>query len=119
MEVDTVIQKAHDRLKRVTIEQLDFEPLITRYDRDYTLFYLDPPYRTPSSQTYAMALTDDDYRRLAVLLESLEGKFLLSLNDDEFIRKVFGRFDIQTIQTRYSVMKNATKPVNELIIKNY
>lgn len=49
VEVDTVIQKAHDRLKRVTIEQLDFEPLITRYDRDYTLFYLDPPYRTPSS----------------------------------------------------------------------
>lgn len=32
------------RFARVCIENLNFEKLITEYDREETLFYLDPPY---------------------------------------------------------------------------
>ena len=38
------LEDLHERLAGVVIEQLDFEDFIKRYDREYSLFYIDPPY---------------------------------------------------------------------------
>lgn len=118
-EVDQIILSAHERLKRVIIENLDYKDLIERYDRDYTLFYLDPPYRTASSKTYYSYFKDEDYIRLNEVLRGIKGRFILSLNDEIFTRELFKGFNIERVKTTYSIMKNAAKKVNELLIMNF
>lgn len=74
------------RLSSVFLEERDAFALIGRYDGPDTLFYVDPPYphhtRTSLNnghkQHYHHELSDDDHRRLAVLLHELEGAVVLS-----------------------------------------
>ena len=56
---------------------------------------------------------------LAALLAGLKGKFILSINDTPGVREVFANFKVEVVQTRYSVNKNANKPVSELLYRNF
>src|SRR3989338_7302047 len=42
--IEPRLRRLHDRLAGVIIENLDWEDCLRVYDRDGTLFYLDPPY---------------------------------------------------------------------------
>lgn len=44
LRIEEKLSEAHLRLARTTIEHLDWQACIRRYDREQTLFYLDPPY---------------------------------------------------------------------------
>ena len=66
----------YNRLRRVYIEEGDFEAVIGRYDGQNTVFYLDPPYYQTSGYRYKMAF--EDYERLSSMLAGIEGKFLLT-----------------------------------------
>lgn len=74
-----------ERLRGVTIESRDALYLMARTDRPDTLFYVDPPYPHGTRgncrgvrQKYAQELTDDDHRRLAGVLQDLQGMVVLS-----------------------------------------
>lgn len=74
-----------ERLRGVSIESRDALYLMARTDGPGTLFYVDPPYphSTRGSakgvrQKYAQELTDDDHRRLADVLQDLQGMVVLS-----------------------------------------
>ena len=41
---DCNLDELQERLKNTYIENLDFQKIIEKYDREYTLFFLDPPY---------------------------------------------------------------------------
>lgn len=118
-EVRRLFLETQQRLAWVRIENLDFRECIKRYDRKYTFFYLDPPYHTPTSRSYCSFFIDHDYRDLKCILDHIEGRFLLSINDCPFIRDLFSAYTIEEIETRYSVMSNGNKKVSELLIRNY
>ena len=44
LRLEEKLSEAHLRLARATVEHLDWKACIQRYDREHTLFYLDPPY---------------------------------------------------------------------------
>lgn len=113
------ITAVHERLQNVIIECLDYQEIINRYDSENTLFYLDPPYRVKSAQSYFKFFKDDDFIALRDRLEKISGRFVLSLNDDPFILNLFEKFTIKRIDVKYSVCK--VKPVSsqELIILNF
>jgi DNA adenine methylase len=74
-----------ERLRGVTIESRDALYLMARTDGPGTLFYVDPPYPLSTRgnargvrQKYAQELTDDDHRRLAGVLQDLQGMIVLS-----------------------------------------
>jgi len=71
-----------NRLKGVLIEHRPALHLLKLYDRDNTLFYLDPPYvkssRSRSSVLYANETTDDDHIELARVLHKIKGMAVLS-----------------------------------------
>lgn len=74
-----------DRLRGVSIESQDALYLMPRLDAPETLFYVDPPYPLATRgnakgtrQKYAVELNDDDHRRLAAVLQSLQGMVVLS-----------------------------------------
>lgn len=52
-----------ERLKKVVIENQDFEKIIKTYDRSCTLFYLEPPYYD-AERYYPDRLNPDDHVRL-------------------------------------------------------
>ncbi len=113
---------AHDRLLKVTIECQDFREIITYYDNRNTFFYLDPPYRNITRSHYPVGVfTDKDYMDLYNLCINMKGKFLLSINADEFIKSLFSSFNIMNIEIPYSCSntKKGRKKYSELIITNY
>ncbi len=116
VEYLTEIQK---RLKSVVIENKDFENLIRVYDRKKALFYLDPPYHG-TEKYYDINFSHNDHIRLKEILDKIEGKFILSYNDDAFIRELYKEYNIEEI-SRSNNLKNTMKSekYNELIIKNY
>ena len=113
-----MLEALHERLAGVVIECLPYHDFIARYDRKGTLFYLDPPY-WGGENDYGRGMFDrTDFERLAGMLRDLSGRFLLSLNDVSEIREIFAGFDIEEVETTYSVARKSSSrgKVGELII---
>lgn len=66
-----------ERLKRVILENQTFQRVITRYDSERTLFYVDPPYLGPGGQ-YLNSISYDEHAELASLLNDVKGLVVLS-----------------------------------------
>ncbi len=114
-----LVSAAHRRLQRVQIERLEWHEFIRRYDRDFTLFYLDPPYWGHETDYGKGLFAREDFARMADLLRGLKGRFILSLNDRAEVRETFAGFAFEEVRTRYSVSwKAGKKTVGELLISN-
>lgn len=99
----------------VVIEHKDFENLIKVYDRPKALFYCDPPYHS-TEKYYDVQFTEKDHIRLRDMLAAIKGNFLLSYNDDEFIRGLYKDFKIEAVERQNNISSGRFK---ELIITNY
>ena len=99
--VEDKLKETHKRLARTTIENLDACECIKKYDSADTFFYIDPPYW--NADFYAVSFKEQDFERLAQTLKSIHGKFILSLNDTPEVRAIFADFQIESIQTKYSL----------------
>ncbi len=104
-----LIGAAHERLQGVHIECLDWDVFVRRYDRPRTLFYLDPPYLGHEADYGKEMFSADDFARMAELLRGIEGRFILLLNDTPEMRETFTGFEIEEVETRYSVNVEATR----------
>lgn len=103
------------RLEHVNIEHKDFEDLIKQYDRPDALFYCDPPYHT-TEKHYSEQFSEADHYRLNGVLTALKGRFILSYNDDDFVRELYKDFNIQAVSRQNNL---STGQFKEVIIKNY
>lgn len=105
----------HERLCGVDIERLPYADLVARYDRSGTLFYLDPPYHGNEQDYGAGVFSTADFERLSALLEAIEGRFIMSINDTPEIRELFAGFTIEGVGVNYRLSGKVT-PARELII---
>lgn len=113
---DTVrFEEISERLKWVNIEHKDFEELIKQYDRPDALFYCDPPYHT-TEKHYEAVFTEADHYRLNTVLKGLKGRFILSYNDDDFIRKLYEEYKVIPVERQNNLSSGRFR---ELIIKNF
>jgi len=110
------LQDVAARLDRVQLEERPYEEILTRYDRPTTFFYCDPPY--VGVALYQHNFTDAAFEHLAAQLATLNGRFLLSINDCAKAREWFGRFTCRQIQFTYTATK-PPKRVAELLFANY
>jgi len=113
------LEEIQQRLKNVVIENRDFESLIKVYDRSGALFYLDPPYHG-TEKYYSGDFGEEDHIRLKEVLKGIKGRFILSYNNDEFIRSLYHDFRIEEI-SRSNNLTNKTNAerFEELIIRNF
>lgn len=119
-EIKQSINNAYQRLQKVTIENKSFEDMFRIYDKEDTFFFLDSPYR--NTKQYAVGkFTDEQYQQLAECCKNAKGKWLYTINNDEYIRELFKDFNIMDHEVFYSVCKTDNGRVNfkELIITNY
>ena len=121
-----LIEQAHRRLKDVVVENKDFEKLIRQYDRPVSFFYCDPPYHATEGYYQNIGedgFTEKDHIRLRDALLSIQGKFLLSYNDDAFVRELYDAPGIQIeAVTRLNNIKQRYDPncqFAEVFIANY
>lgn len=116
MEED--LSQAHLRLSRVTIENLDWAACITKYDRDETLFYLDPPYWGTAG--YGQSFKLEEYEQMAELMATMKGQAVLSVNDHQEMRRVFKGHKMQPLSITYTVGgAGRRKPSRDLLIMNW
>lgn len=118
LRLEEDLSAAHLRLARVTIERLDWQKCITRYDRPGTFFYLDPPYW--QTEGYGVPFEFDQYQVMAELLRSIQGKAILSINDHPEIRGAFAGLPTTSLRIDYTV-GGAGKGCDrkELIVRNW
>ncbi len=109
------MEQIEKRLKSVVIENKDFENLIRLYDRPKALFYCDPPYHKTENY-YDVTFTEDDHKRLKTVLGNIKGRFILSYNDDEYIRELYKNYEIIPVERQNNLSRGSYK---ELIIKNF
>ncbi|CDX19817.1 Adenine specific DNA methyltransferase, D12 class [Mesorhizobium sp. ORS 3359] len=116
--LEPLLADVHDRLAGVVIEQLDWSAFIDRYDRPGTLFYLDPPYFGSEGDYGKELFGRDQFAAIATRLRSIQGRFVLSINDVPEIRATFEGFALEEAELRYSVSGGKGQPAQELIITN-
>lgn len=113
------LRETSKRLRKVVIENVDFEQLIKTYDRKAALFYLDPPYYN-AEKYYPDRFQPEDHMRLKNALEKIQGKFILSYNDCPEIRELYqGYRIIESDRNDNLASKTKARRYRELIIKNY
>lgn len=111
------LYKVKVRLKNVVIENRDFEKVIKNYDRPKALIYLDPPYHG-TEKYYDEAFNENDHVRLYNVLSTISGRFILSYNNDDFIKTLYKNYSITNVN-RQNNLSNKGIVFKELIIKNY
>ena len=112
------------RLKDVVLENKDFANLIRGLDSKDTFFYCDPPYHNSEGfYKNVGGFTEEDHIRLRDTLLPIKGKFLLSYNDDAFVRALYDKPGIYIMElSRLHNMKQrfeAGSEFPELLIANY
>lgn len=114
-----MLEDVHQRLAGVVIECLPYAEFIRRYDRPGALFYLDPPYHGYEDDYGKNMFSAADHARLAQILRSIKGRFVLSINDAAEIRTLYeGWAKISDVSTTYTTDVNSVKQVRELIISD-
>lgn len=114
-----VLGELKKRLRNTYVENLSFEKIIDKYDRDYSFFFCDPPYFETTG--YGNTFGENEQLLLRDKLSNLKGKFLLTINAHEKVREWYKDFNLKEVQVNYSVSKEAKArgKYNELIITNY
>lgn len=118
VRMEEELSEVHLRLSRVTIENLPYQEILKRYDKVTTFFYLDPPYYKAPFYNHNMTGVED-YHALAGILSSIQGRFILSINDLPEMREIFKEFHFQKILLSYSVNNCGNTIGKELIISNF
>lgn len=114
LRIEEDLSQAHIRLARTLIEHLSWEDCVTRYDREKTLFFLDPPYW--STAGYGSDFPLDQYDKMADLAVSTKGRMIITVNDIDEMRQAFKGLWAKTVGIRYTVGGNKAKPTKELVI---
>ena len=110
------------RLKNVLIENRDYSQIIEAYDREDTLFYLDPPYFGTEiyykNKGADKVMDKSDHEKLKEILSKIRGKFILSYNDCKEVRDLYKGYEIIEVQRQHNLKDNSEKYC-EVIIKNF
>ncbi len=112
-------------LENVEITNLDYEKIVLA-DGENVFIYLDPPYFSAiNSKLYGKKgnlHSNFNHKHFAKVMKSCKHRWLITLDDCEYIRELFSFAKISPIQFAYgmrNVKKTSNQEANELIITNF
>jgi len=106
------------------VENLDFEPLISKYDDKNTFFYTDPPYWKTENYYSNHDFNRNDHERLANILKGINGRFSLSYYEFNELHLWFPESEYTWVKKEFAKSASASKgksqsKAQELLIMNY
>lgn len=109
--------KTVQRLQRLTVENLDFEEVIRKYDSPNTFFYCDPPYYN-LEHYYKQEF--NDHKRLANVLNTVRGRVAVSYYEFDELNQWYPNWKRHS----YTLYKPSSfygnrKSGTELVLTNY
>jgi len=117
------IPQLKERLSKTKIYNSDYAKVLKKYDSKDTFHYLDPPYpdEWPGPELKKTKLWGkEDVLEFVKLLTTLEGKFMVSLNNLEWIRKLFEGHGWNVMTTPVPrTFRTGMKAKYELLVTNY
>ena len=93
----------------INLTSMDAVTLIKRYKRTpapKTLCYLDPPYYVKGKDLYLNYYNDNDHRKIAETIMKYKGKWIISYDAVDFIKKLYKVYK----QTEYFLSYSACNP---------
>ncbi|PLX94249.1 MAG: restriction endonuclease subunit M [Desulfuromonas sp.] len=118
LRLEEDLSQAHLRLSRVTIEHLDWQSCVAKYDRPVSLFFCDPPYW--QTEGYGVDFPLEQYHALAEAMRTMQGKTILTVNDHSEMRKAFAGLTMKSVGIDYTVGGNHKRVARrELIVRNW
>lgn len=88
------------------VHHLDYKKIFEMYDSVNTFFYLDPPYfKKEFLYDGCKEYTKQFHIELRDILKNIKGKFLLSYEDNDFIRELYKDFNIINYDGNTSIFK--------------
>ena len=105
------------RLERTSIFSRDALTIIRRADREYTFFYIDPPYYNADMGHYS-GYTEQDFGRLLELLSGLKGRFMLSSYPSDLLTEYTASHNWYTLEVELPRSAGGGRKV-EVITTNY
>lgn len=110
-----VLEAAHERLAGVYIECLRWQEFIRRWDRPTTLFFVDPPYFGVEDYYGKGQFARSEFEEMGTILRTVQGRFILTLNDVPQVREIFSWATIRPVRLNYTASGKATE-AREVII---
>lgn len=101
LRLEEDLSQAHLRLARVWIENLDWQTCLQRWDREYTLHFMDPPYW--QTEGYGVPFPLEEYYKIATAMRTMKGKAVLTINDHPEMRKIFKGFNMESVPINYTI----------------
>lgn len=118
LRLEEDLSQAHLRLARVWIENLDWRDCLKRWDRPYTLHFMDPPYW--ETEGYGVPFPLEEYEAIAEAMGNLKGSAILTINDHPEMRRIFKGFKVQAEDIKYTIGGGGkAKTSRELIYRTW
>lgn len=89
------------RLGGTYVENLPWQDCMKCYDRPHSFFYLDPSYW--QTEGYGVDFGFEQYEQMAEVMRSCKDKVMVSINDHPNIRRMFNRFNMMGLDTKYAI----------------
>lgn len=113
--------KLHERLSEVQISCRDALKVITDRDKEFTFYYLDPPY-PGAAQGHYYGYSEEDLNNLIVILSDIKGKFILSNYWSKTLRSAVNKYGWNykeiAVNTR-SGMNTVLRKSTEVLVYNF
>jgi DNA adenine methylase len=115
----------YDRVKNVKFYNMPFDKFLllfhAMFEPEKTWVVLDPPYSRVQTTYNGVYWTDNAHVVLRNTLENLNYRWLLTINDSEYVRELYKGFNIVSHNVHYgcSNTPSGRGPKPELIITNY
>ncbi len=112
------LREFNRRLDKVVVENIPALRCIQLYDGPQTFFFIDPPYLAKPTSNYE-GFNEDQMTELRDTIFNLRGKWMLTVDDSPFNRKLFKGTKIRAVKTRSGCVNHAKLPnaeFGELIV---
>lgn len=118
LRLEEDLSQAHLRLARAWIEHLGWSECLNKWDRDYSLHFMDPPYW--QTEGYGVPFALEEYEKLAEAMRKMKGSAILTINDHPEMKRIFKGFSHDSVDINYTIGGGGTgKGRKELIYRNW
>lgn len=109
------IELYKNQIEFYNLDAIDFlNQIVVNVDIKYSFVNLDPPYVKKGPMLYNSSYTKEDHIKIAEAVTKLEQKWIVTYDECDFIRELYGGFLMEVVSLGYSAGR--AKKGNELII---